>query len=59
MNTTFLSRKYAALALICSSLVSASVCAAEDSAAFNALHHIQAGDLNIGYVVSAPATGKR
>lgn len=58
MNTTFLSRKYAALALICSSPVSASVCAAEDSAAFNALHQIQAGDLNIGYVDIGPRDGQ-
>lgn len=58
MNTTFLSRKYAALALICSSLVSASVCAEEDSAAFNALHQIQAGDLNIGYVDIGPRDGQ-
>ena len=58
MSTTFLSRKYAALALICSSLVSASVCAAEDSAAFNALHQIQAGDLNIGYVDIGPRDGQ-
>lgn len=58
MSTTFLSRKYAALALICSSLVSASVCAEEDSAAFNALHQIQAGDLNIGYVDIGPRDGQ-
>ncbi|QGN38060.1 alpha/beta fold hydrolase [Klebsiella oxytoca] len=58
MNTAFLSRKCAALTLICTSLVSASVCAAEDSAAFNVVHQIPAGDLNIGYVDLGPRDGQ-
>ena len=58
MDITPFTRHCAALALAASALVSASVCAAEDSGGFDTLRQINAGDLNIGYVDIGPRDGQ-
>jgi pimeloyl-ACP methyl ester carboxylesterase len=58
MNRLSLIRYTSAAALGLSTLWSAAVCAAEDAGAFDKIHQIRAGDLNIGYVDIGPRDGQ-
>ena len=58
MNRLSLIRYTSAVALGLSTLWSAAVCAAEDAGAFDNIHQIHAGDLNIGYVDIGPRDGQ-
>ncbi|HFT1542056.1 TPA: alpha/beta fold hydrolase [Klebsiella quasipneumoniae subsp. similipneumoniae] len=58
MKRLSLIRYTSAAALGLSTLWSAAVCAAEDAGAFDNIHQIHAGDLNIGYVDIGPRDGQ-